>query len=180
MTGIETLALLTAHGASTIGGRGGIDRTTAQDVAAALGMARLGEGAERLSLAYATREPQHVRAWRTWWLRGVQAAAERRAWDEPHHRVMRFGLMTYVDSLGPTHCPRCNGTGVHKNQKTCAGCNGVGKVDPTPSWHADRMEIDRPTWLDRWQRRYDAAAALHATWLDSADVIRKHLRRTCS
>lgn len=174
--GIEALAMLTAHGAGLIGGRGGIDRTTAQDVSAALAMARLDAGTELLALAYATQEPSHKHAWRSWWLQRVRLVGAA-AWGEREHLTMRFGLMTYVDSLGDSHCGKCNGCGIHTNQKTCAGCDGTGKQAITEDWNASRMELDRSTWSARWQSRYDWATALHATWLDQADRIAKHLRR---
>lgn len=170
------LALATAHGAGLVAGRGGIDRLTAQDIMAALAMAALDADHEAYVLAYATDEATHRTAWRNHCLSRTRAEAQRNCWEERQHRITRFGLLVYVDGLGTNRCQACNGAGIHKNQKTCAQCDGSGLQPTTPDWHASRMEIKRTAWDERWQSRYDTAMATLATWRDQADSILRHLR----
>ena len=167
MSAIERLARLTAHGTTGLGGRASRDTLTAQDIAAAVAMANLGPGPQLLALALGTLERPHLQAWRSYWLRAVRAHAA--PWGAPAHRVTRLGLITHVDMIQPARCAHCNGAGLHKNQKTCAACGGVGRIERTDADEAAKLEIDPAEWRSTWSARYHRLMAVTSMWQGEAD-----------
>ena len=169
MSALERLAMLTPHGSTGIGGRGGKDRVTAQDVAAAVSMAGLTEGHAKLACAIALghEEPRRVREWSTHWIGTVNLLAARHGWYSD--RTARFALLTSVDCLSPRRCGHCNGAGAHHNQRECAVCHGEGVTPWTSAEMADRMTVHERVWQDHWAPRYTRALSRLAVWQSDAE-----------
>ena len=169
MSALERLALLTAHGTTGIGGRGGKDRVTAQDVAAAMAMAGLGEGHTKLAIArvVGASEPVRVREWSTYWIGRVKLLAIERGWYSD--RTARFALLTSVDCLSPRWCGHCNGAGAHHNQRQCVVCEGRKTVPWTDAEQAERMTVHERVWQSEWSPRYTRAMARLAVWESDAE-----------
>lgn len=169
MSALERLALLTPHGSSGMGGRGGRDRVTAQDVAAAMAIAGLSEGHTKLAIARAVghEEPTRVREWSTYWIKRVTTLAVEHGWYSD--RVARFALITSVDCLSQRWCSHCNGAGQHHNQRTCAACEGRKSVPWTDAEQAERMTVHERVWQSEWAPRYTKAMARLAVWESDAE-----------
>ena len=165
---VERMAILTTHGPNMIGGRGGRDRFTAQDLEAAIAMAHMSEGAELLTRALGTQEFPAIRAWHAFWKDRVFRMAEAWAWGEERHRMVSFALITSVDVLDPGNCPHCNGAKVHHNQKECARCQGTGKREWSDPDMALRLGVSSPEWDTKWRARYKLAMHRLAIWLSDA------------
>jgi hypothetical protein len=163
----ETMAMLTARGASLVGGRGGRDRLTAQDVAAAVAMAHLSEGAELLAFALGCQGQADIRRWHSYWLGRVRRMAE--DWEAPPHRVTTFALVTSVHVLDPGNCAHCHGAGIHQNQRTCVQCEGSGKRGQSDAGTAFQLGVTPTEWRDAWSGRYRLAMHRLAMWQSDAD-----------
>lgn len=163
----EIMAKLTIHGPSLVGGRGGRDRLTAQDVAAAVAMAHLSEGAELLAFALGCQDAPSIRNWHSFWLGRARRMNER--WREPEQRVTTFALMTSVDVLDTGLCTRCNGAGRHQNQRDCAACEGTGRRTNTAHSLAQRLEVPKAEWDAAWSRRYALCMHRLSLWQSDAD-----------
>ena len=123
---LELLAQMTPHGPSMIGGRGGIDRLTALDIAAAVGMARLDTLSELLVLVHhADMQALRPRLVTQWYLALIDVALSE-GWtvERGMPRIRALARITMHEHLEPSWCRRCNGTGIHTNQRECATCGG--------------------------------------------------------
>lgn len=165
MNAVETFGRLTAHGPNMIGGRGGKDRITAQDIAAAAALSEMQEGAFLLALAKGTEEPGAIRAWHSHWLAYVRA--ERPQW--PQEMQTRMALLTSVDARERALCAHCGGAGRHRNQRDCAKCEGTGARTYTDADMAVRIGIRPASWADPWRGRYRELMAVLDEWASDAD-----------
>jgi len=172
MSALERLALLTPHGSTGIGGRGGKDRVTAQDVAAAVAMAGLESGPELLVLVrYADQHDLLPRLRNRWYLELIDAARAG-GWhiDRGIPRVRWLSLLTLGEHMTPPLCGHCHGAGIHHNQKTCAQCGGSGRVTVRrPTDYADDLQVTVPEWEQTWAVRHRAALSRLDVWESDAE-----------
>jgi len=172
LSALERLALLTPHGSSGMGGRGGKDRITAQDVAAAVAMAGLESGPELLVLVRYADQHDLLPRLRSQWYIELASAAHRGHWqlERGTPRVRWLSLLTLGEHLEPPLCPRCNGCGIHHNQKTCAGCEGTGRVQlRRPIDYAGDMQVSVEEWHHTWEPRHRQARAMLDVWESDAE-----------
>ena len=172
MSALETLALMCPHGSTGIGGRGGKDRITAQDVAAAVAMAGLESGPELLVLVrYADQADLYPRLQTQVYLETI-GLANRNRWtiERGVQRVRWLSQIALGEHLQPPLCVACNGTGVHKNQKTCATCEGTGRVQLRRGQdYAEALQITLADWQNIWEPRYRVARAMLDVWESDAE-----------
>lgn len=172
MSALERLALLTPHGSTGIGGRGGKDRITAQDVAAAVAMAGLETGPELLVLVRYADQHDLLPRLRTQWYLELLDAARAGGWhiERGQQRVRRLANMTLDEHLTPPLCQSCRGCGIHHNQKTCATCEGSGRVQVRRTQdYAEDMRVEIAEWSSTWEPRHRAARARLDVWESDAE-----------
>jgi hypothetical protein len=172
MSALERLALLCPHGTIGIGGRGGKDRITAQDVAAAVAMAGLETGPELLVLVRYADQHDLLPRLRTQWYLELIDAARAGGWhiDRGVPRVRWLSVLTLSEHMTPPLCGHCNGTGIHHNQRTCAQCEGSGRVQMRRSRdYADDLQVSVSDWESTWVHRHRAAMARLDVWESDAE-----------
>lgn len=172
MSALERLALLTPHGSSGMGGRGGMDRITAQDVAAAVAMAGLESGPELLVLVRYADQHDLLPRLRTQWYLELIDAARAGSWqvERGTPRIRWLSLVTLEEHLSPPLCTHCNGTGIHRNQRSCASCEGSGRVQMRRAVdYAADMQVSVPEWEQTWAHRHRAALARLDVWESDAE-----------
>ncbi len=172
MSALERLALLCPHGTTGIGGRGGKDRITAQDVAAAVAMAGLESGPELLVLVrYADQGDLFPRLQTQVYLE-VISLANKAHWtiERGVQRVRWLSQIALSEHLQPPLCPSCKGCGIHHNQKVCATCNGTRYVQlRRPQDYAEALQIAIEDWQNTWEPRYRLARAMLDVWESDAE-----------
>lgn len=176
MSGIERMSMLTARGASLAGGRGGIDRLTAQDVAAAEAMAQLGELAALLARAIGTGDLAATASLRTVWAAECIQHGRRHQWGDTT-QLLWLAALTLDEAIRVPICSHCGGTGIHRNQRTCAACEGTGRAARfRPSDYAEIMRCSVGEWLGMWQPRHRERMARLELAMAEADRIERRLR----
>lgn len=182
MSGIERMAMLTARGASLQGGRGGADRLTAQDVAAATSMARLSRLSGALAWAVGTGDLMATAELRKVWAADVLDHGRANGWDDgtpmSTPRMLWLAALTLDEVLRVPLCPQCNGCGKHHNQRECAACDGAGRVPRlTTADYAEVLAVSVGEWRGTWQARHRERLGVLDVAMSEADRIDRKLWR---
>jgi len=149
----ELLAKMCTHGVAfdsvSFGGR---PELTAQDVAAAIGMAGLCDGeVALLRLRYCGDQSSWTTARIAWYAR-VHDMGIRGRWPRPSHEHpawMVLALGSLVDHCGPGTCSTCNGVAhllINNKVQACGACQGSGKESISERQLATLANIPRTTW----------------------------------
>jgi uncharacterized phage protein len=84
--------------------------------------------------------------------------------------VRWLSLLTLGEHMTPPLCGHCNGTGIHHNQRTCAQCEGSGRVQMRRSRdYADDLQVSVADWESTWVHRHRAAMARLDVWESDAE-----------
>lgn len=176
MSSAELLAKLNPHGQRFTRAEDGTRMVlTGYDVAAALGMARIPDGAKHLArlkwAKQATSAKPVAVALLAWWLTQEHGKDERYL----NRRSYKLGLLMALCQMSVTEysiapvCPRCQGTRINVTDEgqvqDCPRCHGFGIV-PTNRQHLVRTMLPIPlrTFYTGWDDLYGELIQVLEGW----------------
>lgn len=138
MRAAELVSMLTAHGVRIGHIPGGTPSLTAHDIANALARAELSDFEDDIIRVVYCLEHDRFESLCNWMFlkEAPKHSGLRRIF--PRQEIVR-DLITFTvfETIYLGLCPRCRGTGIHRNQRQCALCDGSGKYFHNSDWVAE-------------------------------------------